>query len=379
VTQEKLADALGVTSQAVSRWESETGYPDIEYITPLANYFNVTIDELFGHDLAGKRRRIDEICEEYDGRYDDVQYDYETRVEMMHKRVDTMRRAVAEFPAEEQLLYRLAQALYEKFEYRGFKMLPPDENGDEYHDHEWYRSSDGWVDWDECAKIMEDLLQTSHDDFIRTSCLQSLAYIYSKVGEKEKCEEKLNKLASMSSLDARMVRLAAASGAERKMMERSAMLLYFNDFRMMLMLVTKRQGAEIHVQGFKFLFDIHEFISRYGNKLNYHVTLRDMYIDYAEALAALDEPRTDEAFAALDSAYEHAIAFDEEVYQRDLEDARSEGVPEIKKVPKMSRLLMEHLQQRRTESAIYYKSFAKISGDPRYGALIARIEAELDT
>lgn len=46
VTQEKLAEALGVTNQAISRWESETGYPDIEYIIPIANYFKVTANYL---------------------------------------------------------------------------------------------------------------------------------------------------------------------------------------------------------------------------------------------------------------------------------------------------------------------------------------------
>ena len=55
VTQDRLAEALGVTSQAISIWENETGYPDIEYIAPIANFFNVTIDELFGHDKAEKK------------------------------------------------------------------------------------------------------------------------------------------------------------------------------------------------------------------------------------------------------------------------------------------------------------------------------------
>ena len=48
--QEDLATALGVTNQAISRWESNKGYPDMEMIPAIANYFHVTIDELFGYD-----------------------------------------------------------------------------------------------------------------------------------------------------------------------------------------------------------------------------------------------------------------------------------------------------------------------------------------
>lgn len=49
-TQEALANALGVTSQAVSRRESGGCYPDINLIPSLANYFGITIDELFGYE-----------------------------------------------------------------------------------------------------------------------------------------------------------------------------------------------------------------------------------------------------------------------------------------------------------------------------------------
>ncbi|MBQ4563289.1 MAG: helix-turn-helix domain-containing protein [Lachnospiraceae bacterium] len=51
VTQEELAGSLGVTYQAVSKWENDTTLPDIMMIPALATYFGVTTDELFGYKL----------------------------------------------------------------------------------------------------------------------------------------------------------------------------------------------------------------------------------------------------------------------------------------------------------------------------------------
>ena len=39
VTQERLAESIGGTPQAISRWESESGYPAIEYLPDTAWYF----------------------------------------------------------------------------------------------------------------------------------------------------------------------------------------------------------------------------------------------------------------------------------------------------------------------------------------------------
>ena len=64
VTQEQLAEALGVTNQAVSKWESENGYPDMEYIIPIADFFNVTIDYLFNHAKQGSKILIINDSEE---------------------------------------------------------------------------------------------------------------------------------------------------------------------------------------------------------------------------------------------------------------------------------------------------------------------------
>ena len=59
-TQEALAETLGVTAQAVSRWESGGSYPDVEMIPSIANYLGITIDELFGYH-NDRESKIDTI------------------------------------------------------------------------------------------------------------------------------------------------------------------------------------------------------------------------------------------------------------------------------------------------------------------------------
>ncbi len=50
MTQEALANILGVSNQAVSKWESGQCYPDIELLPKLADQFGITIDQLFGRE-----------------------------------------------------------------------------------------------------------------------------------------------------------------------------------------------------------------------------------------------------------------------------------------------------------------------------------------
>ena len=49
LTQEELANALGVTNQAVSKWESAQCYLDIQLLPDIAKMFDVSIDELIGY------------------------------------------------------------------------------------------------------------------------------------------------------------------------------------------------------------------------------------------------------------------------------------------------------------------------------------------
>ena len=56
ITQEQLADAVGVSRQAVSKWEAEQSVPDLERVVAMAEYFDVTTDYILrGIEPAPKR------------------------------------------------------------------------------------------------------------------------------------------------------------------------------------------------------------------------------------------------------------------------------------------------------------------------------------
>ncbi len=60
-TQAQLGELLSVSTQAVSRWETDVAMPDISLLAPLANLFNVTTDYLLDVDIEKKNERIDAI------------------------------------------------------------------------------------------------------------------------------------------------------------------------------------------------------------------------------------------------------------------------------------------------------------------------------
>lgn len=80
LTQEELANALGVTNQAVSKWESSQCCPDIQLLPEIARLFNVSVDELIGYTPASatedivlaqfiSEKEIDEGEFRFDGMY----------------------------------------------------------------------------------------------------------------------------------------------------------------------------------------------------------------------------------------------------------------------------------------------------------------------
>ena len=64
ITQEQLAEYLGITSRAISQWECDRTAPDISQIPALCHIFDVSSDVLLGIDVEKNEERIKSYLEE---------------------------------------------------------------------------------------------------------------------------------------------------------------------------------------------------------------------------------------------------------------------------------------------------------------------------
>lgn len=58
ITQEELAEFVGVTKASVSKWETGATTPDIQILPVLAAFFDVSVDELLGYEAQLTKKQI---------------------------------------------------------------------------------------------------------------------------------------------------------------------------------------------------------------------------------------------------------------------------------------------------------------------------------
>ena len=102
VTQDKLAERLGVTPQAVSRWESGVCYPDMNYLPAIADYFSVSMDELLCYTGSRKAAKVAEYLEEAERLLDR---------DRVTDALELLRSAMAEVPSDFSLMLETAGVL----------------------------------------------------------------------------------------------------------------------------------------------------------------------------------------------------------------------------------------------------------------------------
>ena len=103
ITQDTLASAIGVTPQAISRWESEGGYPDIELLPMLADFFSVSTDELLGYKLSEREQELADTKKEMERL---------AEVACVEEQVAYARQAYTRYPNDYEIRYNLAVSLY---------------------------------------------------------------------------------------------------------------------------------------------------------------------------------------------------------------------------------------------------------------------------
>ena len=166
LTQEELATHLGISFQSISKWERGEGYPDITMLPSLANYFNISIDELVGMSEVVKSEKYKEI--------NDL-WDKNNRSGQHQENVSLMRQALKIFPNDSLLLVQLSTSL-EKLE------------GTEEEKTEYLKES---------IAVQEQILRYGADSEVRGATLYNICFAYWKNGEYDKALEQAKKLPNL--------------------------------------------------------------------------------------------------------------------------------------------------------------------------------------
>lgn len=148
LTQEKLADFLGVSFQTISKWERGDTYPDITMLPEIASFFKVSVDDLLGVNRAENEKEILKVLEEYDN-LTDTDLKQEIIYELKEK-----------YPNDFRILLRYMTCLVH------FKEKTPENTA-------------------KIIAIYENIKQNCNNDKIRISAKRHIAELYKGLSEKE--------------------------------------------------------------------------------------------------------------------------------------------------------------------------------------------------
>ena len=151
ITQEQLANAIGISFQAVSKWENNIALPDITLAPVLANYFGVTMDELFDFSLAEMENEVEKIVDEA----------YKYRESDPEKSRGILEEGLRKYPENDILLNNLL-----------YVVTAPDETID----------------------IASKLVEKTNDSSVKYDAFRFLAYAYKKKGDLKSAENAIEQI-----------------------------------------------------------------------------------------------------------------------------------------------------------------------------------------
>ena len=163
ITQEQLAEYLGISSRSVSQWECERTAPDISQIPALCHVFNVSSDMLLGIDIDKSKQEIQRYLANANAALCDGNFE---------GNVEILRQANRQYPRSYEIMDKLADGLVSLIARRG----------------------DG--DYSEVFALCNRILAECTDSVIRYSATDTLAIAYGYAGK----EQEMLKLAEQMPL-----------------------------------------------------------------------------------------------------------------------------------------------------------------------------------
>lgn len=160
ITQEKLAEYLNISYQAVSKWENGTALPDVTLIPQIANFFGVSADFLLG---MKEKEQSDELKG-----FEKI-YHENNRLGKMLDNINLSREVLKKYPRNYQWMLNLAYPLMQY---------------NDTNEHKEYSMQHGFTE--EAIKLCERILEDCTEDGIRQSAVQILCYCYPLVGKRDK-------------------------------------------------------------------------------------------------------------------------------------------------------------------------------------------------
>ena len=272
-TQEDLANHLGITVQAVSKWERGEGYPDITLLPAVSAYYNVSIDELLGVGQAEREKKIEAYRDKNSALF---------REGKSSDRVALMRKALAEFPNDLRLVHDLMYAL---------------------------RAENGTENADEIMSLAERILDESTDHDLRAGAIQLLAFAYHGKGDKE-AAKKYAHMADTMWCSCEILLTNVLEGDEA-VEHCQGVLQGFLDLMYSLTNVMTWQGGfgpEDAIKCRQFMLDCFKLLYPDENYGFYHCRVSDLYRRLGNNYMWLG--KEDQMFDSFEKAAEHAVRYD---------------------------------------------------------------------
>lgn len=309
-TQEALADALGVTSQAVSRWESGGSYPDMEMIPAVANFFGISIDELFGYENERSKKVEALVSQIHDMNFKNNGVDIN-----IDECIALAREAMVEFPGNEKIMLCLASVLYNAGYVRYGEYHLIDDEGYDVYDTERHR---GYAEWKEAITLYEKLLQTLEAGEMRYQAVRELTQLYLNIGDHNRALAVVESAPNIYG-SREFLRINACDGKERAEAYGEALLKTIRASAELMIGTALSYEQNMlpseKVQSIRLAINLFDHVCPDGNYGIHHAYIARMYT--LLSLYLWLDGKHDEAFEALDSSLAHFKWFEQRCGEKD--------------------------------------------------------------